>query len=284
MTVLCPRRNLYWTSLLTGLFTAVAAWGLGWNDWPGKPVLSDQAWGAGTDLREEDGLEIIDGVLVSKVIDGDTIIVQGEETVRLRGLDTPEISESFYCQAKAFMREAVQGKEVRLLVCKQEPRDRYGRLLATVDIPDRDIAVELLRKGLARTLIINPCEPDGARAYQRAERAAFRTGQGIWSLQEPRRIPHNQARPYIGWLMSVTGKIENVHQGPKAIHLNFGPDFRTDFTVVILKKDLPRLSRQGLLLPVTDYRGRQIEVTGTIKEYNGPEILINSVDQLVLSP
>lgn len=265
--------------VVTGLW---AIWGLGRIAWHGNSLLSQEAWGGEKAIHKEDAIEIRDGVLVSKVIDGDTIIVEGDEAVRLRGVDTPEKNEPYYAQAKSFLRKAVHGKRVRLLVCKEEPRDRYGRLLASVETPDMDMAVELLRGGLARTLIINPCVLPRVRDYQRTERAAFRAGQGIWSLQEPRRVPHDQARPYVGWLMTVTGKVGNVHQGPKAIHLNFGPDFRTDFTVVIFLKDLPRLSEQGLLLPVTDYRGQQVEVTGTIKEYNGPEIIIHSADQLVL--
>ncbi len=277
------RRNRRWKVLFMGLVIGVlASWSLDQIPWQGKTVLCDRAWGIEKETQEKDALETRDGILVSKVIDGDTIIVEGDEAVRLRGVDTPEKNEPFYAKAKAFLRKAVHGRQVRLSICKEEPRDRYGRLLASVETSDMDMAVELLRSGLARTLIINPCVASRVRDYQRTERAAFRAGKGIWSLQEPRRIPHDQARPYVGWMMTVTGKVRNVHQGQKAIHLNFGPDYRTDFTAVIFLKDLPRLSGQGLLLPVTDYRGQHVEVTGTIKEYNGPEILIHSADQLVL--
>ncbi len=279
VTGACLRRKVLFMGLVTGL---LAAWGLGRVPWQGDPVISHRAWGGEKEIQEKDALETRNGILVSKVIDGDTIIVEGNEAVRLRGVDTPEKNEPYYAQAKSLLKKAVHGRQVRLLICREEPRDRYGRLLAAVETSDMDIAVELLRDGLARTLIINPCVASRVRDYQRTERAAFRAGKGIWSLQEPRRIPHDQARPYVGWMMTVTGKVRNVHQGQKAIHLNFGPDYRTDFTAVIFLKDLPRLSGQGLLLPVTDYRGQHVEVTGTIKEYNGPEILVHSADQLVL--
>ncbi len=59
---------------------------------------------------------------------------------------------------------------------------------------------------------------------------------------------------YIGCLMSVTGKVVNVHAGPKAYHLNFGKDYRTDFTAVLFRKDLSRLVEEGMH-PVTGYEG-----------------------------
>ena len=77
--------------------------------------------------------------------------------------------------------------------------------------------------------------------------------------------------------------MRNVHVGPRAVHLNFGGDYRTDFTAVIFRKDLARLSREGLLLPVTGYRDRRVVVTGNVKEYNGPEVIIESADQIALS-
>ena len=115
------------------------------------------------------------------------------------------------------------------------------------------------------------------------ERRAFHAGLGIWSLQDPRRVGHLDAGRYIGLLMSVTGKVVNVHAGPKAFHLNFGKDFRTDFTAVIFRKDLSRLLQEGIQ-PVTEYDGRFVEVTGVLKAYKGPEIIVESADQLVLSP
>ena len=122
-----------------------------------------------------------------------------------------------------------------------------------------------------------------AREYRTTEREAFRAGLGIWSLQEPRRVDHKEAARYIGCLMSVAGEVRDVHAGPKAFHLNFGRDFRSDFTAVVFRKDLSRLVMEGMQ-PVTGYKGRHVEVTGMLKDYQGPEILVESADQLVLSP
>jgi len=217
---------------------------------------------------------------VRKVIDGDTIVVEGDERIRYLGVDAPETGEPFYEQAKGFQERVVLGSQVRIVPCKEEPQDSYGRTLAFVHKGKVDVGEQLLRQGLARTLIIGPCGRAVAKAYSKVERGAFRAARGIWSAQDPREIGHAEAGRYIGLLMSVTGRVAQVHEGPRAFHLNFGSDYRTDFTAVIYRRELSRLIREGLY-PVTEYRGKSVEVTGILKEYNGPEIIIESVDQLV---
>ncbi len=219
-------------------------------------------------------------VQVIQVIDGDTFIVKGGETIRILAIDTPERYEPYYDKARDFLKEKILGRVVRLGRCESEPRDRYGRILSFVEIRGRDVGTELLRSGLARTLFIGSCSRKRAPSYRTIERNAFRQARGIWARQEPRRVDHEQAGRYIGWMMSVTGQVSNVHIGPRAIHLNFGRDYRTDFTAVIFRSNLPGLSKQGLLMPVTDYKGKRVQVSGHIKSYNGPEILIDFAEQI----
>ncbi len=220
-------------------------------------------------------------VTVAEVIDGDTFRLESGESVRLLGVDTPEKGEPLFEEATAFARAVLSGQPVRLLLCVLQERDRYGRLLAFVEAGTVDPGLELVRQGLARTLFIPPCGMERALAYRAAERRAFREGLGIWALQRPRRVPHNEAHRYIGSLMTVTGRVLHVHTGPKAVHLNFGDDFRTDFTAVIFRKNLPRLLSEGLA-PVSTYAGRRVEVTGVVKSYKGqgPEIIVEAADQI----
>ena len=222
-----------------------------------------------------------EAIAVEKVIDGDTIVIKGGEKVRLLGVDAPERGEPFCDEATDFQEKVLLDSRVRILPCREEPRDRYGRTLAFVRKGNVDLGEELLRQGLALTLFMGPCGRSVESAYRKVEREAFRAGRGLWSLQDPTGVSHEEAGRYIGCMMTVTGKVVRVHEGPKAFHLNFGRDFRTDFTAVIFRKDLPRLIREGLA-PVTGFRGRFVEVTGYIKDFNGPEIVVESADQLHL--
>lgn len=219
-------------------------------------------------------------VQVIQVIDGDTFEVKGDERVRILGIDTPERYKPYYREAREFLKDTILGKEIRLNPCESTPRDRYARNLAFVEIGGKDVGTELLRRGLARTLFIGSCSRKKSSLYLVLERSAFRQARGIWSIQQPRRVDHDQAGSYIGWMMNVTGQVRRVHIGPKAIHLNFGKDYRKDFTAVIFRSDLSSLSKQGLLMPVTDYKGKHVQVTGYLRSYQGPEILIDSADQI----
>jgi micrococcal nuclease len=84
------------------------------------------------------------------VIDGDSIRVMHDgkaEQVRLNGIDCPEKKQPFGTRAKQFTSAQSFAKEVTV---RQSGRDRYGRTLAEVILPDgRSLNRELLKAGLA---------------------------------------------------------------------------------------------------------------------------------------
>ena len=128
--------------------------------------------------------------MVERVIDGDTIEVSAagrNETVRLLGIDTPEVHlengqpECFGPEAAAFTASLLPpGSGVRLerdIV----GRDHYGRLLAHVyRLADGLLINEaILRAGYAQPLTIEPNQAFAAR-YVAATVAAEREGLGLW--------------------------------------------------------------------------------------------------------
>jgi micrococcal nuclease len=126
-------------------------------------------------------------VTVTRVVDGDTVVVELEgetEDVRYIGVDTPETVkpgapvDCFGPQASAFNHHLVEGRQVRL-VFGVERRDVYGRLLAYVHLGDRFVNAILLKRGLARTLTIPPNDRYAGR-FKRLEIAASRAGRGLW--------------------------------------------------------------------------------------------------------
>jgi micrococcal nuclease len=98
---------------------------------------------------------------VVRVLDGDTIVVDGVGTVRYLGIDTPELHhprkpvERFAARAAAFNRALVDGREVRL-VTDREDHDAYGRLLAYVYVGDVMVNAELVRAGDAESFAFEP--------------------------------------------------------------------------------------------------------------------------------
>jgi micrococcal nuclease len=128
---------------------------------------------------------------VVNVVDGDTIEVargaddRENDTVRLLGIDTPETHhptkpvECFGPEAASFTEEHLAGRSVQL-EADIEQRDRYGRRLAYVVVDGERFNDELLRRGYARLLVIEPNHAH-ARTMLREELDAKRAGRGLCS-------------------------------------------------------------------------------------------------------
>ena len=104
--------------------------------------------------------------IVSYVVDGDTIHLQGGEKIRLVGIDTPELgppAEEGAVEAKKFVENLCPPRtEIGLNVDDLDPTDRYGRTLAVVyvkiDGAWTNLNAELLQRGLAEIMYIRPSE------------------------------------------------------------------------------------------------------------------------------
>jgi endonuclease YncB( thermonuclease family) len=85
---------------------------------------------------------------VTKVIDGDTVIVEGGDSVRLLGIDSDERGEPCYGEAKDRLEELVLNKDVRL-ERDEEDKDQYGRYLRYIFLKDMNINLQVVKEGLA---------------------------------------------------------------------------------------------------------------------------------------
>jgi len=93
--------------------------------------------------------------IVTRVIDGDTIEIEGGQRVRYIGIDTPEKGEYYFTEASQMNVELVLGKIVRLEKDASEV-DRYGRLLRYVYVDDLFVNAELVRLGYAKAVEYPP--------------------------------------------------------------------------------------------------------------------------------
>ncbi len=135
-------------------------------------------------------------VIVSKVYDGDTIVVgRGwrQTTIRLIGVDTPETVHpekpvQFYGpEASDFAKRSLLGKWVRLeFESPNRPGgsiDHYGRTLAYVITRDgKNFDLELVRLGYGRAYTRYPFKY--MNEFKTAERAARAQELGMWSREK----------------------------------------------------------------------------------------------------
>ncbi len=128
------------------------------------------------------------GVVVTKVIDGDTIVVEGGITVRLLGIDSDEKGYPCYSAAKERLEQLVLGKVVRLEASKGDI-DQYGRSLRYVFLGSQNTSVLLVSEGLAVARFF----PDNAlyrEEITRAESEAKTAKRGCkWDQRSQTKIP-----------------------------------------------------------------------------------------------
>jgi endonuclease YncB( thermonuclease family) len=137
----------------------------------------------------ETGRFVLNG-RVTRTVDGDTFDVRltsgKRDRVRIVGIDTPERGACYGSQATARAQALSQGKLVRLVGdATQATRDRFGRLLAYVRLPNgTDLGRALIAGGFAKVFVFNR---PFARvvSYRAAERAAQAAGRGLWSACQP---------------------------------------------------------------------------------------------------
>ena len=123
--------------------------------------------------------------MVSRVIDGDTIVLATGEKVRYIGMDTPELVdprkpvECFAKEAKEANRNLVEGKIVRLQKDISE-KDKYGRLLRYVFVGDIMVNDYLVRQGFAHVSTYPP-DVRYQEQFRQAEIEARDNDRGLWA-------------------------------------------------------------------------------------------------------
>jgi len=222
-------------------------------------------------------------IKVVEVIDGDTVKLSNGRFLRYIGLDTPEVRiknkggdfkyrpQPFSLEAKEFNRKLVEGKLVRIEF-DIEKTDRYGRLLGYCFVDKTFVNARLIEEGYA-VLYTFPPNVKYTDSFVESQKKAQKKKKGLWGSFAI--IDHTQANQYINQVRSVEGRVMSTYKSKKCIYLNFGRDYKKDFTVVIFNNTLDFFNRKGVD-PVSFYTGKKIRVMGRIREYNGPEIIVNS--------
>lgn len=229
---------------------------------------------------------------VKSVVDGDTLFLTRDLKVRLAGIQAPKLPlgrKGFVTwplgkEAKVELLNLVRDREVGLYYSGLK-RDRYKRALAQVYILDdkdkQDVWVQeaMVRRGMARVYTWPDTQQDVATLYK-AEQEARSEGLGIWALEyyKIRKPDPDPLAQDVDSFQIVEGVVTSVANVRGQIYLNFGANYRTDFTVAIVKSGKKAFKKAGV--DPLSLEGAHVRVRGWIELKNGPMIWLDHPERL----
>jgi hypothetical protein len=92
---------------------------------------------------------------------------------------------------------------------------------------------------------------------------------GEWWKKEA--LKSEDAVAHTGRLVMVKGRVMSAFRTREDLYLNFGENYKTDFTVRIPKRAWKQFG---------DMEGKEITVRGVVREYNGPMIVADFKEQI----
>jgi micrococcal nuclease len=234
---------------------------------------------------------------VTKVIDGDTFLIEGGYSVRILGIDADERGYPCYEAAKERLEELILNKEVKLEKGKED-FDQYCRYLRYVFVDDKNVSLELVREGLA-VARFSPEDTNYREEISLAEKGARENKIGCkwgsiakvegkteirWEkLTEEKTglkvIGACQTGNYYGKEAIVEGKVADVYRSKKNnVFLNFEKPYPNQcFSAVIFASDQYKFVQN----PEKYYDQKILRIRGKIQEYQGkPEIILKTPEQI----
>lgn len=232
------------------------------------------------------GNSLIQDSIVTKVIDGDTVVVQGGDHVRLLGMDADEKGYPCYDAARLRLESLTLAKPVKL-ESDGSDKDQYGRLLRYVFVGDQNIDEQLVAEGLA----VARFYPDSQKykaEIDAAESLAIKNKTGCkWSGQAQTASPapamptNNQAliwqkltegtiidvcdsSKYVGKTVIIQGAVVDAYlDDSQTVFLNFGKFYPDNcFAGVIFKTNLNKFPD-----PQNSYTNKTVRLSGKVTEY-----------------
>jgi endonuclease YncB( thermonuclease family) len=251
---------------------------------------------------------------VSQVVDGDTLRLDNGMTVRLLDINTPELAhgdrpaEPMALAAKQALATLALHQPVQVQLGRRV-YDTYNRVLGHVYLRNGSrvawVNGGLVQGGYAHVYTF-PDNRQYGPELQQLEATARAKAWGLWALPRWQIRPAAQccAEVDFGRFVLVQGVVKAVATVDDRTYLNFGEDWRTDFSVVIDRKHeknfrpaaepkekaAKKPKKRGKKAKKTpfnwyQYLGQTVLVRGVAQPVNGTQIRVTHPEQLqVVAP
>ena len=273
-TALKTMRRATWVFLLAAA-AASAAEVYRWTDANGTVHFGDRPTAGAERVAGKDESQGPNWHEVEYVVDGDTVHLADGTKVRFIGLNTPEVAhrgrpaEPGGRKARAFLRERLQGEDVRLEY-GAERLDKYDRTLAHIFTRDgTNINRLLLEQGHAHA-VVRPPNVARSREYFETEAKAREARRGIWALERYQVHPITEAARYRNTFRRLRGRVLGVTTGRyyTALHFEGGVQAR------IGRDNLQYFEEAGLgFEALKEWRGKDVTVRGWVHQRKGKPVV-----------
>ncbi|MHC8302175.1 thermonuclease family protein [Pseudomonas sp. ZS1P83] len=198
-------------------------------------------------------------VAVQRVVDGDTLRLSDGRSVRMIGLNTPELGkkgrsdEPFAVTARQRLEALVAASDGRVgLLPGKESKDHYGRTLAHVYSADgANLEAQMLAEGLGFQVAVAP-NVDLVDCQQVAERSARQAGLGLW-----RQSPVLKAEQIsTSGFAVLSGRVSKVQRNRGGVWIELQDS--------VVLRIAPHLLEQFDIATLEQLKGRQIEARGWV--------------------
>lgn len=215
---------------------------------------------------------------VEQIIDPQTIRLNDGRLIWLSGLDFPDNDPRdpgpLAVTTRDILSDYLDGETIRIYQTKTRDKGRQNRMGHEIAHITRKsdggwVQGMLLSLGLARVRT-TPDTPQLASTMYQREQDARGEKIGLWEEEKFQILTPDTAADKIGSFQIIEGHIQKAALVRNTLYLNFGANWRTDFTVMIEPADKRKFQKAGL--DPLGWNGKTIRVRGWLEEYNGPLI------------
>ena len=233
------------------------------------PVGVLRAEGPAPDFSQLAGMVAGESGVAVEVVDGDTLPLESGTEIRLVGIQAPKLPlgrRGFVAwplgeEAKQALEEMALGRELTLYYGGRK-KDRYGRMRAHL-VRDDGLWLQgaLLAGGWARVYSFHD------------NRSLIDEMLPYYAVRTPEEVVDD-----VGSFQLVEGRAMDSAIVRRRGYINFGADWKSDFTIAIQPKDRKLFGEDGE--NILRLKRRIVRVRGWIKSYNGAMIEATHPEQI----
>jgi len=233
------------------------------------PVGVLRAEGPAPDFSQLAGMVAGESGVAVEVVDGDTLLLESGTEIRLVSIQAPKLPlgrRGFVAwplgeEAKQALEEMALGRELTLYYGGRK-KDRYGRMRAHL-VRDDGLWLQgaLLAGGWARVYSFHD------------NRSLIDEMLPYYAVRTPEEVVDD-----VGSFQLVEGRAMDSAIVRRRGYINFGADWKSDFTIAIQPKDRKLFGEDGE--NILRLKRRIVRVRGWIKSYNGAMIEATHPEQI----